>query len=72
MQLRETLERAKARHGEMHRQLLDESDEFYLYDRMPPGEARDRLERSLWETSKSFRGWSALGSLIASYEHVRY
>ena len=70
MQVREKLVRTKERCDEIGSHLLDESNEFYLYGLMPPGESKDRMERWLWESSTNFRAWSALSCLVASYEHL--
>jgi hypothetical protein len=43
----EKVVRVKALRASLRARLL-EDDEFYLYDLMPPGESKMRLERSLW------------------------
>ena len=62
----EKIVRARALRASLRDKLLN-IDEFYLYDLMPPGESKTRLERSLWSNS-DFRDWHSLGRLLASYE----
>jgi len=62
----EKIVRAKALRETLRTQLLND-DEFYLYDRMPPGESKKRLELSLW-SNPDFRDWHSLGCVLGPYE----
>ena len=54
----EKIVRARALRASLYAQLLND-DEFYLYDLMPSGESKKRLESSLW-SNPDFRTWYVL------------
>jgi hypothetical protein len=64
----EKVVRARALRASLRAQLLND-DAFYLYDLMPPGESKVRLEGSLW-SNPDFRTWYNLGCVLAGYERA--
>jgi hypothetical protein len=66
----EAIARANARRRELCAELEDENPEFYLYLRMPEGESKLRVERSLWASNEKFRTYFAIGLALAGYERV--
>jgi hypothetical protein len=62
----EKVARARALRESLYARLKND-DEFYLYDLMPAGESKMRLERSLW-SNPDFRHWHSLGLVVRGYE----